>query len=216
MKAIAPIYLAHVGGAMILTLSVIGIVPQAGYGREVDQATLCEKFPLNSACEGYVPVNQLEAEDESNSVMKVQLERSGADDEWVRFEMTDDEAGKMILTAYHTTRAKRGLFSGVANGMTNGMTGLIPFPLPLPFSINFHRWYDHPTLSLTFQPDTCPVSASIKLNPEIDQAPVCKFKGTESITLPAETDLYAGTFTLEYQDEEMIRTVKFRIPLEED
>ncbi|MEL6223235.1 MAG: hypothetical protein AAFR31_11400 [Cyanobacteria bacterium J06627_8] len=154
----------------------------------------------------------VEAAEATSQIMKVRLGVSGPDNEWVRFEMDSGETGDIILRAYHTTRVRRtflselttGLLSFGAEELVSGITdGDYEGPVPIP-GINFHRWDDHETLSLSFNPDQCP-----------DTISTCPIQGTTSIVLPEGTDIREGSFTIEYAEEDLIRTITFRMPTEE-
>ncbi|WP_319419028.1 hypothetical protein [Pleurocapsa sp. FMAR1] len=71
---------------------------------------MCNKFPLNSQCQQ--PPLQ---------VIKLNLDRSGEDDQWIRIERQDNK-----IELLHTTKVKDGRVSGALNGAL----GFLPFPLP--------------------------------------------------------------------------------------
>jgi hypothetical protein len=68
----------------------------------------------------------------------------------------------------------------------------------LPIAIS-HTWYDHPASRIIFQPDGCDRSD-------------CLITGTDTVMLPAGTDVYQGRFTLEYTESGWLRTITFKLP----
>lgn len=151
-------------------------------------------------------------ESEVNETIKLRLNVSGPDNEWIRIEFNDNKTGQTVLSAYHTKRVKRSFESALANGLLgfgaeelaseviDGYDG----PVPLP-SVNFHRWSDHETLRLAFRPDTCTKNMSN-----------CGTQGKTSIVLPNGTDIRRGRLTIEYAEEDLIRTITFRLPSDKD
>ncbi|VEP13965.1 hypothetical protein H1P_230029 [Hyella patelloides LEGE 07179] len=145
---------------------------------EIERSSLCTKFPQNSYC--------LE---EPLQVLRMRLERSGENDEWIRMEKQDNN-----IKILHTTRVKNNLVSGMLNGALNFV------PVPLPFvELNDYNWKDHQVTEVSFQPDDC-------------QADSCTVTGVDSLTLPEGTDIYSGLLTVKYQEGELGRSVTFRVP----
>jgi hypothetical protein len=71
------------------------------------------------------------------------------------------------------------------------------------------QWADRQTTKVVFQPDNCQLDSKDektvrKLN--------CNILGKNSLNLPKEVDIRAGTFILEYTEGKLIRTITFRIP----
>ncbi|WP_019505189.1 hypothetical protein [Pleurocapsa sp. PCC 7319] len=145
---------------------------------EIERESLCTKFPQNSNC--------LE---EPLQVLKVQLNRSGENDEWIRMEKQDN-----TIKILHTTRVKNDLTSGILDGAL----GFVPVPLPF-IELNNYNWKDHQVTSVTFQPDGC-------------QSDICTVTGIDTLILPEGTDLYAGLLTVNYQEGELGRAVTLRVP----
>ena len=152
-------------------------------------------------------------ESKTNQTIKLRLKVSGPDNEWIRLEFNNDsETGQRVLTAYHTKRVKRSFESSLANGLlgfgaeelTSEVIDGYDGPVPLP-SVNFHRWRDHKTLRLAFRPDACTENISVS---------DCGIEGTTSIVLPDETNIRMGKLTIEYAEEDLIRTITFRVPSE--
>jgi hypothetical protein len=184
-------------------------VKQKTNAKEIDLDSLCPKFPLNSRCQDYSlaesesKIYQLErntfcAKFTFNSqcqkppveVIKINLDSSGDDDEWVRIEKQDNQV-KLL----HTTKVKDSLTSGVLNGAL----GLVPLPVPLPIEANKYNWEDHRVTRVTFQPDGC-------------QTDSCILTGRDTLTLPEKANIYSGVLTVEYQEEELKRSLSLRIP----
>lgn len=182
-----------------------GSTAQEVSAQEVDRDRFCQEFPLNSRCEGYTSSPQAAA-NEDNQVVKVRLETSGPNNEWIRLEMQPNATGEMVLKAYHTTRSKKGLLSGGIDAALGAVS-----PVPLPGIFNFYRWGDHQTLSLAFQPDSSPSSAT---GNDQQKASSCTITGIDSLVLPASADIRTGVFTIGYQEEELTRSIAFRVPSE--
>jgi hypothetical protein len=204
-------------GKSILTLGtsffLTGITSPTA-SQEIDLETLCSKFPLNSRCQNQnlnysanqsdktqLKTRQLDREMFCNQfpfnskcqgkpveVIKFNLNRSGEDDEWIRIERKGD-----IVQLLHTTKVKDGLVSGILNGAV----GLIPSPI-LP-DVNKYNWQDHRVLEVSFKSDRC------KTND-------CISTGENTLKIPKETDIYQGIFTIQYQEEDLVRAITFKIP----
>jgi hypothetical protein len=157
-------------------------------------------------------VPQQSSTETTSQPIKVRLGISGIDNEWIRFDR-NPETG--VLNIYHTTRIRQALLSDVATGLLSAGAGELVGaaidgyngPVPIP-NLNFYRWSDHPTRRLFFVPDGCLESAPIPGNP----AAGCVAAGTNTIALPQNTDIQAGTWTIEYAEEDLVRTITFRIP----
>ncbi|MGL4619881.1 MAG: hypothetical protein ACRCZS_12610, partial [Chroococcidiopsis sp.] len=94
----------------------------------------------------------------------------------------------------HTTRVKDGLVSGALNGAL----GFVPFPLPF-VEANKYDWENHQVIEVTFKSDRC-------------QSNNCTVTGTDTLVLPKGTDIYAGLFTIYYQEKALRRSLSFKIP----
>lgn len=174
----------------------------------IELDTLCNKFPLNSRCEDYkatksesqiykldrnrfcdkFPLNS-RCQKPPLQVIKLNLDRSGEDDEWVRIERQNN---KVKLS--HTTKVKDDLASGVLNGAL----GFIPFPLPF-VEANKYDWKNHQVTKVSFKSDRC-------------NAESCVVTGKDTLVLPAGTNVYAGSFTIDYREKDLERSLIFRIP----
>jgi hypothetical protein len=145
--------------------------------------------------------------------IKVRLGVSGVDNEWIRI---DGNLATGTLTVYHTTRVRQALLSDVATALLGVGAGALVSeaidgyngPVPTP-NLNFHRWVDHQTRRLLFVPDDCSEASS---TPERNLPSPCTISGTNTIALPPNTNIRAGTWTIEYTEETLIRTIAFRIP----
>ncbi len=177
--------------------------------KEIDRHTLCSRFPLNSRCEdfsaakGTPTTHQLDrdrfcekfalnskCQQKPLQVIKLNLDRSGENDEWIRLEKQDSR-----VRLVHTTKVKDGLVSGVLNGAIGALV-----PLPLPFvEANKYDWQDNIVTAISFRSDRC-------------QGEKCIVAGKNSIALPKGMDIYRGKFTIEYREKELERSLTFRIP----
>ena len=117
------------------------------------------------------------------------MDRSGNNDEWIRIEK---QANKIKLL--HTTRVKDSLTSAALNGAL----GFVPFPLPF-VKANRYYWEDHEVIQVSFKSDRC-------------QTDDCTITATEILDLPEGTNIYAGLFTIDYQEKDLMRSISFRIP----
>jgi hypothetical protein len=200
----------------IMTATLIvygGIVTNANQkinAKEIDLNSLCPKFPQNSRCLDYdyssVKPEQTKLKLERDSlctkfpqnsyclqapkqVIKIQLDRSGEKDEWIQIEKQDRK-----IKVKHSTQVKDGLVSGIFDGAL----GFVPVPLPF-VEANKYNWKDHRVTKITFQPDGC----------KLDN---CTITGSNTLTLPEKTNIYSGVLTIEYQEEELKRSLAFRVP----
>ena len=196
--------------ALTSTMAINSFAASSAVTQEVDRDTLCNKFPLNSRCEDYkstktksepqiyqfernafcdeFPFNS-KCQQPLLQVIKLNLDSSGEDDEWVRIEK---QANKIKLL--HTTRAKDHLVSGVLNGAL----GFVPFPLPF-VEANKYNWEDHQITEVSFNSDRCKIKN-------------CIVTGKDTLTLPQSADIHQGWFTIKYQEKDLKRSLSFRIP----
>ena len=196
--------------AIAATLLVNEISVSQAASQEVNLDSLCNKFPLNSRCQDYnysleepeqttvaIERESLCTKFPQNSyclqeplkVLRVQLDRSGEKDEWIRMEKQDN-----TIKILHTTQVKDNLVSGILNGAL----GLVPVPLPF-VELNDYNWKDHQVTEVVFQPDGC-------------ESDSCTVTGVDTLILPEGTDLYAGLLTVKYQEKELGRSVTLRVP----
>jgi hypothetical protein len=205
MKIITKLALALTSVMTINSLAVFADITQ-----KVDRDTLCSKFPLNSDCKDYratkseskiyqidrhafcnkFPLNS-QCQQPALQVIKLNLDRSGEDDEWVRIQK---QANKIQLL--HTTRVKDRLVSGALNSALD----FVPFPLPF-VEANKYDWENHQVIKVAFKRNRC-------------QTNNCTITGTDTLILPKGTDIYAGLFTMIYQEKDLRRSLSFKIPAE--
>lgn len=193
----------------VMALNIAATLPVET--KEVDRDTLCSKFPLNSRCQDYkvikkattseskiyqidrhtfcnkFPLNS-QCQQPALQVIKLNLDRSGEDDEWVRIQK---RANKIQLS--HSTRVKDGLVSGALNGAL----GFVPFPLTF-VEANKYDWENHQVIEVAFKSDRC-------------QTNNCTVTGTDTLILPKGTNIYAGLLTIYYQEKDLRRSLSFKI-----
>lgn len=206
------------------------VMPRQVYAQSVDLEILCQQFPFNR-CNGYTPSMQRAGtkpeqgqgnprQNKANQIIKVRLGVSGPNNEWILIETSDSVQGQTIFRAYHTTRVKQNLLSGVVTNVLSFGVGELASevidgyngPAPVP-DINFYRWADHKTRRLAFVPDSCSRNSPAPLeNGQLSAQSTCVITGTDAIALPTGTDIYAGLLTIEYTEENLIRTITFRVP----
>jgi len=192
--------------ASILTLNLAASVPVKT--AEIDRNLLCSKFPLNSRCRDYqadkseskiyqldrnsfcdrAPLNS-RCQQPAVEVIKLNLDLSGENDEWIRIEKQGNK-----VTLLHTTKVKNGLISGALNGAL----GFVPIPLPF-IEANKYDWKEHQVVRVSFKNNDCNSNS-------------CTTTGTNSLVLPENTDIYTGLFTIDYQEKDLKRSLSFRIP----
>jgi hypothetical protein len=143
----------------------------------VDRNSLCAKFPQNSHCLK-----------EPIQITKIQLDRSGEDDEWIRIER-DENKFKLL----HATQVEENFTSGLLRGLLSIAS------IPSSLAPKTYFWEDHKTNRVAFKPDGC-----------ADEN--CIVAGDDTLELPKEINIREGILTLEYVEGELIRSIAFRIP----
>jgi hypothetical protein len=149
----------------------------------LSRKAFCNKFPLNSQCQK-PPIE----------VIRLNLDRSGDDDEWVRIEKRRNQV-KLL----HTTRVKNDLTSGVLNGALS----LVPIPLPF-IEANQYTWEDHQVMQVSFTSHSPQGLGCQRGN--------CTVTGKNILTLPKGVNIYQGFFTIKYQEKDIRRSLSFKIP----
>jgi hypothetical protein len=145
--------------------------------RQLDRESFCDQFPFNSKCQ-----------DKPLEVIKLNLNRSGEDNEWIRIERKGD-----FIKLIHTTEVK----DEIVSGLLNGAMDFIPSPI-LP-DVNKYNWEDHRVIGVSFKSDRCKTDS-------------CISTGKDTLKIPNKTDIYQGMFTIQYQEEDLIRAISFKIP----
>lgn len=201
--------------AFILTLStscLLSATASTAVAQEIDLETLCGRFPLNSRCQNHdspevksnktqLKTRQLDRESfceqfpfnskcqgKPLEVIKFNLSRSGEDNEWIRIEHKGN-----IVKVLHTTEVKDELVSEILNGAL----GFIPSPI-LP-DVNKYNWEDHRVIGVSFKSDRCKTDD-------------CISTGKKTLKITNKTNIYQGTFTIQYQEEGLVRAISFKIP----
>jgi hypothetical protein len=196
---------------IFLVSGIGGIKTFSAVAQNITLSTLCNKFPLNSRCQDHdftanksnrkinqhaidrdtfcakVPLNSY-CQQKPVQVFQLNLARSGEDDEWVRIEKKGNKVNLL-----HTTKVED--FWGSL--IINGVLGFIPYPIP--FDTNTYNWDDHQVIQVSFKSDRC-------------QTDSCIVTSKKTLNLPAGTNVYQGLFTIEYQEEELKRSLSFKIP----
>jgi hypothetical protein len=200
---------------LILTLGtscLLSGMTSNAVAKEVDLETLCEKSPLNSRCQNYdnseiqsdkiqLKTHQLDRESFCDQfpfnskcqgkpleVIKFNLNRSGEDNEWIRLERKGN-----IVKLLHTTEVKDELVSGILNGAV----GFIPSPI-LP-DVSKYNWEDHRVIRVSFKSDRCKTDS-------------CISTGRNTLKISKKINIHQGTFTIQYQEEDLVRAISFKIP----
>lgn len=181
---------------------------QRSLAQEIDPNYLCQKSPLNR-CWGHraieQPQNQFpeQSQDIVSQVIKVKLNKVSNVSEWVRIERTGNQVKLLHTTIAPSFVAKAiSVVAGIPSIFSDSGTArafdIISGLPPLAYT-----WYDHATSRILFQPDGCEGAK--------ETAP-CVLTGTDTIELPAGTNLSEGNFTVEYTERKLLRTVTFRVP----
>lgn len=202
---------------MILLLGCF--MSRQGFSQEVSNAPICKSLLNRCHQKTNIARQSIFLKNQSNQIIKVRLKLSGPDDEWIRIETSSNESGETVLSAYHTKRVRQKLWSNVATGVLGLGAGELvdeviddyDGPVPIP-SINVYRWADHATRRIAFVPVGCsdmPTSLGDRLRLGKTS---CVLTGTKSITLPAGMDIRVGLLTIEYLEEELVRTITFEVP----
>ena len=167
----------------------------------------CQSYPLNSRCEAYVVENSDRAKqpDLPIQTIRVLLEETGPDNEVVWFEINEETANNVTLSAYHAVKTE-----GLLNTLLNGAAGAA-IPVPLPFDL-FEIYDSQPnqTEYLAFTPDSCQTQPFL-INGQGLQSPDCSITGIDTISLSKDIDIRSGFFTLGYTEGSLVQTVTFRI-----
>ncbi len=188
--------------ALITTAIVFvnGMLLQKVHARKVDLNTFCQKFPLNSRC----LIDKLTVQ---TQVIKLRLKTSGERNEWIRIEISGN-----TVKLLHTTRDK-----SFVSDILNNLASLAPVPY-LPDIFNFYNWYDHPTIGVAFESNSCILlqrlksKKSVLTNSRISGFPSCTITGTDSVVLTTGMDIHYGQFTIVYKENNLVRSITFRIP----
>ena len=178
----------------------------------VDLDTLCRKFPHNSRCPDNYAVNKPKIETSQHKferssfcaefpfnshcqnkpaeVIKLNMPRSGRDNEWIKIEKKDD-----TVRVVHTNQVEQSLVSDVIDGVMD----LVDISVPFLFDTSLYKWEDSQVTQVSFKDDGC------KQNK-------CIITGKETLKLPQGTNIYQGLFTIQYQEHDLMRSLSFRIP----
>ncbi|MEO0013054.1 MAG: hypothetical protein RLZZ535_1443 [Cyanobacteriota bacterium] len=190
---------------------VSGIKTFPAVAQNIALSSLCNKFPLNSRCQDHdfaanksnqkinqhvmerdtfcakAPLNSY-CQQKQVEVFQLNLDRSGEDDEWVRIEKKGNKVNLL-----HTTKVEDFWSSLIING------ALSFIPYPIPFDTNTYNWDDHQVIQVSFKSDRCKTDS-------------CIITSKKTLNLPQGTNVYQGLFTIEYQEEELRRSLSFKIP----
>ena len=197
--------------ALLLVSFMMSYATQKADAQTVDLDDFCQRYPLNSRCEGYVP----EDSDSTDTlelplqVVNVHLKVSGPEDEIVVIEIDEETPGDITLSAYHIERAEDDGFFTLSN-LLNGAIGAVS-PVPIPFDL-FRSFTSQASQTeyLAFTPDEC-MSEMPLMNGQGFQLSDCSIVGTDTLSLSEDIDIRAGFFTLGYTEADLLRAIIFRI-----
>ncbi|MEL6496218.1 MAG: hypothetical protein AAFQ41_14010 [Cyanobacteria bacterium J06623_7] len=186
---------------------------------EVDLGLLCPKFPLNSRCQDY----QCDLEPAELEVTRHQLNRDDfctdywfnsrcqqepaetidfnlVDEEWIRIVKTENRLQFVLAQRHEDAFVSLITEEGASFVPLPGLLDLAPFSLLdlLPLDLNRYHWQDYEITEVVFQGDRCQAS--------------CRVVGKNAVELPEQTHFSQGWFTVKYQQQELRRSVTFRLP----
>lgn len=217
---------------LLVSISTVAFLSQGmaqpTNAQEAELDVHCRRVAFSTQCQRDRLYTQQEdsSVSESAQVIKIRLEISGPDNEWIRLETIDRE-NNTVLSAYHTRRVRRTLISNIVTGLveagTEELAGEIidgyDGPVIVP-DINFYRWADHTTRRIFYVPDGCTEDAPVlpeATSPggsDASNQTHCIVAGTDTVTLPPGTNIRTGTIILEYIEQDLVRSIAFRIPPE--
>jgi len=179
--------------------------------QSVDLDEFCQRYPLNSRCEGYTSQNSegVDSLETSPQVVNVHLDVAGNDDEMVMLEISEETVGDISLSAYHIERSQDNDFFTLSNFL-NGVVS-VASPIPIPFSL-FKSFTSQASQTeyLAFTPDDCMKQMPL-LNGQGFQLADCSIVGTDTLSLSEDVDIRSGFFTLGYIEGTLLRAIVFRI-----
>lgn len=193
-------------GACLLAAIMTGDPTQKAIAQDVDPDTLCQNYPFNSRCEGYVPTDPEAYHDAHflRQAIKIQLETTGSNDEFILIDIQEEIGGDITLSASHTERFE---------GILTDLLGLAEIASPVPVPLDLFQLYErrtHPTEYIAFTPDSCQTQPPL-INGQTFQSADCSITGIDAIELPDDVDIRLGFFTLGYTEKDLIQTVTFRL-----
>ena len=197
--------------AFLFASLILGHIAPKADAQTVDHDELCQKFPLNSRCEGYTPQNSesVDSSETSPQVVNVHLNATGDDDEMVMLEINEETVGDIRLSAYHIERTEDDGFFTLSN-LLNGAIGVVS-PVPIPFDL-FQSFTSQASQTeyIAFTPDNCMEQMPL-MNGQGFQLADCSIVGTDTLSLSEDVDIRSGFFTLGYIEGTLLRAIIFRI-----
>ncbi|MEL7314854.1 MAG: hypothetical protein AAFN08_07875, partial [Cyanobacteria bacterium J06559_3] len=171
----------------------------------------CQRFPLNSRCEGETPQNSesVDSLEAPLQVVNVHLNVTGSEDEMVVLEIDEETVGDITLSAYHIERTEDDGFFTFSN-LLNGAIGAVS-PVPIPFDL-FQSFTSQASQTeyIAFTPDDCMEQMPL-VNGQGFQLADCSIVGTDTLSLSEDVDIRSGFFTLGYIEGALLRAIIFRI-----
>ena len=190
---------------------MLGYMAPKADAQTVDRDELCQRFPLNSRCEGYTPQNSesVDSLETSSQVVNVHLNVTGPEDEMVMLEINEETVGDIRLSAYHIERTEDDGFFTLSN-LLNGAIGVVS-PVPIPFDL-FQSFTSQASQTeyIAFTPDNCMEQMPL-MNGQGFQLADCSIVGTDTLFLSEDVDIRSGFFTLGYMEGTLLRAIIFRI-----
>lgn len=177
----------------------------------VDLDEFCQRFPLNSRCEGYTPQDSetVNPSEGPVQVVNVHLDVIGPEDEIVVLEINNETMGSVTLSAYHIERAEDDGFFTLTNLVNGAISAVSPVPIPFDLFRSFTSQASQ-TEYLAFTSDECMEQMPL-LNGRAFQLADCSIVGTDTLSLSEEVDIRSGFFTLGYVEGTLLRAIIFRL-----
>ncbi len=158
---------------------------------DLDQ--FCRQYPLNSECDGSEAVSPTSRG--AQQTFQILLRTLGPEQEQVRINIVNS-TNTITLTAQHVIAFEQDSF---LNQVPNPVFSLLP---------GNRQAIANETAYLIFEPDSCEVLTERNFGAEVTTCPIL---GQDQLILPADIDLLAGTFTVGYLEQNLERSVSFRL-----
>ncbi|NER78871.1 MAG: hypothetical protein F6K42_04695 [Leptolyngbya sp. SIO1D8] len=184
---------------------------QKANAQTIDLDEFCQRYPLNSRCEGYIPEDSdnVNPSDSPLQIVNVHLNVTGSEDEIVVIELNEETIGNITLSAYHIERTENDNFFSLSN-LLNGAIGAVS-PVPIPFDLfQSFKSQANQTEYIAFTSDDCMEQLPL-INGQGFQLPDCAIVGIDTLSLSEDVDIRAGFFTLGYLEGSLLRAIIFRL-----
>jgi len=182
-----------------LAISISELISQPALAQNLAQTKAPKLIPVEPCPESLVcdpePVKTTKPEPKVTTnaepeVLRVKLFEDSASSEWIRLEKNGN-----VIKILHTRSRP--------SDVTRFLARAFFFP-------QIYNWDDHPVSRIVFIPDNCPALKTSSL-PSNNINDCMVISTTDTITLKDDTDIRQGSFTIEYMESNLSRTVTFKI-----